>query len=399
MVHIVIMVKHGLLAAGLLLTACHAIHSLVFCVPFTGSQLAPPRHFTQVAAGGSSMMEAPGEFVGTRLPGLSFVAFLVLVSKQLASLKLAGGVLSPLLYATLTGLVVGNTFLKGENLRSWIKPGVAFAKARLLRLGIILYGFRLSVQQILQLGAGSFLSAVAMTFSSLVVGATVGKLLKVDRSVALLVTTGASICGVSAVMAAAPVVEEEGASGAKVSTALATVMVFGIASMFLYPIMWSKLPWASLSPKIMGIYTGATIYEVAGVVAAGNAMSPAVASAALLTKLVRVLLLAPFLVILSRMSSENARSSHVQTPWFAFAFFGVCLASSCVQIPHVISERLSLFSTWCTAMAMVGLGLESDLKSIQRMGWRPMLLATVMFLYLVLGGLVAVTSILHLLPA
>lgn len=344
------------------------------------------------------MMEAPGEFVGTRLPGLSFVAFLVLVSKQLASLKLAGGVLSPLLYATLTGLVVGNTFLKGENLRSRIKPGVAFAKARLLRLGIILYGFRLSVQQILQLGAGSFLSAVAMTFSSLVVGATVGKLLKVDRSVALLVTTGASICGVSAVMAAAPVVEEEGSSGAKVSTALATVMVFGIASMFLYPIMWSKLPWASLSPKIMGIYTGATVYEVAGVVAAGNAMSPAVASAALLTKLVRVLLLAPFLLILSRMSS-NARSSRVQTPWFAFAFFGVCLASSCVQIPHVISERLSLFSTWCTAMAMVGLGLESDLKSIQRMGWRPMLLATVMFLYLVLGGLVAVTSILHLLPA
>lgn len=180
-------------------------------------------------------MEAPGEFVGTRLPGLTFVAFLVLVSKQLASLKLAGGVLSPLLYATLTGLVVGNTFLKGENLRSRIKPGVAFAKARLLRLGIILYGFRVSVQQILQLGAGSFLSAVAMTFSSLVVGAMVGKLLKVDRSVALLVTTGASICGVSAVMAAAPVVEEEGASGAKVSVALATVMFLGSLPCFCIP--------------------------------------------------------------------------------------------------------------------------------------------------------------------
>ena len=87
------------------------------------------------------------------------------------------------------------------------------------------------------------------------VGATAGKLLRVDRSVALLVATGASICGVSAVMAAAPVVEEEGASGSKVSVALATVMVFGIASMFLYPAMWQRLP-GPLSAKAMGIYTG-----------------------------------------------------------------------------------------------------------------------------------------------
>eukprot|EP00438_Fugacium_kawagutii_P033916 Skav205527 [mRNA] locus=scaffold4253:199589:200122:+ [translate_table: standard] len=151
-----------------------------------------------------SAFDAPKEFVGTRLPGLTFVAVLVMISKKLAALKLAGGLLSPLLYATLTGLVVGNTFLKGNELKTRIKPGVAFAKARLLRLGIILYGFKVSVQQILQLGPGSFLTATVMTFSTLLLGAMVGKLLKVDRSVALLVTTGASICGVSAVMAGGP---------------------------------------------------------------------------------------------------------------------------------------------------------------------------------------------------
>ena len=86
-------------------------------------------------------------------------------------------------------------------------------------------------------------------------GVIAGEVLRVDRSVALLVATGASICGVSAVMAAAPVVEKEGASGSKVSVALATVMVFGITSMFLYPIMWPILP-GPLSAKAMGIYTG-----------------------------------------------------------------------------------------------------------------------------------------------
>lgn len=392
-------VKKALLLAVI---AHHAVQSLAFCGPrgcrYSLTSKRQPPFEPIMAAATQSASDAPKEFVGTRLPGLTFVAVLVMISQKVAALKLAGGLLSPLLYATLTGLVVGNT-LKGNDLKTRIKPGVAFAKARLLRLGIILYGFKVSVQQILQLGPGSFLSATVMTFSTLLVGAMVGKLLKVDRSVALLVTTGASICGVSAVMAAAPVVEEEGASGSKVSVALATVMVFGIASMFLYPIMWTKVPWASLSAKVMGIYTGATVYEVAGVVAAGNAMSPTVASAALLTKLVRVLLLAPFLVILSRMSAAREKTSRVQAPWFAFAFFGVCIASSCVNVPVVVSDRLSLLSTWCTAMAMVGLGLESDFKSIQQMGWRPMLLAMALFVYLVLGGLCTVTGILHLLPA
>ena len=121
---------------------------------------------------------------------------------------------------------------------------------------------------------GKFLQCSCNDILHLAVGVAMGKLLKVDKSVTLLISTGASICGVSAVMAAAPVVEEEGASGSKVSIALATVMIFGIASMFLYPIMSTRMPWAALSAKVMGIYTGATVYEVAGVVAAGNAMSP-----------------------------------------------------------------------------------------------------------------------------
>jgi len=200
-------------------------------------------------------------------------------------------------------------------------------------------------------------------------------------------------------MAAAPVVEEGGAAGSKVSVALATVMIFGITSMFIYPLLWSALPWASLSATAMGIYTGATVYEVAGVVAAGNAMSPAVASAALLTKLVRVLLLAPFLVVVSRMAQSDGSTSTIQTPWFAVAFFVVSVLSSFSHAPPWLVDRASTLSTWSTALAMVGLGLESDANAIRRMGWRPMLLASLLFAYLVGGGLMAVRLILHWLPA
>lgn len=340
------------------------------------------------------------DFIRERLPGTAFVASMAAVSRRVASLHFFGGAFSPLLYATLTGLLLGNTVLAKSNsltreVRPMLKPGVAFAKARLLRLGIILYGFNVSVQQILTMGPGSFCSALAMVFSTLAVGVMAGEVLRVDRSVALLVATGASICGVSAVMAAAPVVEKEGASGSKVSVALATVMVFGITSMFLYPIMWPILP-GPLSAKAMGIYTGATVYEVAGVVAAGHAMSPSVASAALLTKLVRVLLLAPYLFIVSRLAEGGSTS--IQTPWFAFAFFGVCVMSSYLPLPPQLAAKATEVGSWCTALAMVGLGLESDAAAIKQMGWRPMLLASVLFLYLVCGGFLAVSGILRLLP-
>ncbi|CAJ1371663.1 unnamed protein product [Effrenium voratum] len=378
-----------LLAALAFFACCEQARLSAFCA--SPPRLLPaPKPRTVTTAGASA------EFVTDRIPGVALVASLALLAKRIAAQNLAGGIFSPLLYATLTGLVVGNTVLKrvGSQMKSNLKPGVSFAKARLLRLGIILYGFKVSVMQILQLGPGSLAAAAAMTFSTLALGACLGRLLQVDRSTALLVTTGASICGVSAVMAAAPVVEKEGASGSKVSVALATVMVFGICSMFVYPLMWPKL---AFSAKAMGIYTGATVYEVAGVVAAGNAMSPAVASAALLTKLVRVLLLAPFLLVLSRMSKGT--SSKVQTPWFAYAFFGVCVLSSWLPVPAWLVAKASAISTWCTAMAMVGLGLESDVNSIRNMGWRPMLLASLLFAYLVVGGFAAVAGILRFLPA
>ncbi|CAE7221953.1 unnamed protein product [Symbiodinium pilosum] len=263
-------------------------------------------------------------------------------------------------------------------------PGTVFVAAKLqeiLSTTGVWYGFNVSVQQILTMGAGSFIAALTMVFSTLAVGVAAGEVLRVDRSVSLLVATGASICGVSAVMAAAPVVEEDGASASKVSVALATVMVFGIASMFLYPIMWQRLP-GPVSARAMGIYTGATVYEVAGVVAAGHAMSPTVASAALLTKLVRVLMLAPYLFIVSRLRSGHSGSTGIQTPWFAFAFFGVCVFSSYLPLPDGLAACAIKIGSWCTALAMVGLGLESDAAAIKRMGWRPMLLASALFAYL-----------------
>ncbi|CAE7435628.1 unnamed protein product [Symbiodinium natans] len=372
------------------LVACH--HSRNFSAPCASR--SPHRGVVAMAGRGRSA----AEFIGERLPGTAFVAVMAALAKKVASLSILGGIFSPLLYATLTGLLVGNTILAKSNsltqdVRPILKPGVAFAKARLLRLGIILYGFNVSVQQILTMGPGSFCSALAMVFSTLAVGVAVGELLQVDRPVALLVATGASICGVSAVMAAAPVVEKEGASGSKVSVALATVMVFGIASMFLYPVMWPRL---RLSAKAMGIYTGATVYEVAGVVAAGNAMSPSVASAALLTKLVRVLLLAPYLFIVSRLAKGGSTS--IQTPWFAFAFFGVCVMSSYIPFPAGLAAAATKVGSWCTALAMVGLGLESDVAAIKQMGWRPMLLASIIFVYLVCGGFLVVGGILHILP-
>merc|ERR1719487_1658226 len=178
-----------------------------------------------------------------------------------------------------------------------LAPGVKFAKAKLLRLGIVLYGAKLTLQQILAIGLPGLLADTFTVVSTLYIGVKVGVgMLKLERPLAALISMGAAICGCSAVVATQPVVEGE---SHEVAAAVGTVVLCGTVAMFLYPYLWQAVPMLADNPRLMGIFTGATVHEIAGVVAAGNAMGPEVATTAIVTKLVRVALLAPTLLALS----------------------------------------------------------------------------------------------------
>eukprot|EP00931_Biecheleriopsis_adriatica_P089511 TRINITY_DN63627_c0_g1_i1.p1 TRINITY_DN63627_c0_g1~~TRINITY_DN63627_c0_g1_i1.p1 ORF type:complete len:358 (-),score=42.63 TRINITY_DN63627_c0_g1_i1:443-1516(-) len=321
------------------------------------------------------------EFLAERLPGVA-LAYLVAACASACSSRFFGGAFPPLLWSAILGIACGNLWTIPEP----CKAGVAFSKARLLRLGIILYGFKLSAGQIAGIGlAGLFLDFFIL-LSTLTLGYYVGtRILGLNPEPVLLITTGASVCGCSAVLAAQPVVK---AKPHEVTAAIGTVVLCGTTSMFLYPFLHSQIPSLSESPNFMGIYTGATVHELAGVVAAGNAMGPEIAATAVITKLTRVLCLAPFLLLIQKLlpAKDGSRTSSLQMPWFAFGFVAVVGLSSVCTVPKVLTSKSVDASTLCLSMAMAGLGMETSIRRVLDLGSKPVALALILFLHLMVSG-------------
>lgn len=334
------------------------------------------------------------DFCAARAPGIALSVALAQLSMAVAKTAL-GTHVSPLLWATILGMTYGNLLHSPEAKQS-LATGIKFSKGRLLRLGIILYGFKITLQQIAGIGMAGLATDIVMVCSTLALGMTLGtKWLGLDRSTSTLIGSGAAICGCSAVLATQPVV---GGESHQVSAAVGTVVVGGTISMFLYPFLYKLLPFLAASPKLMGIYTGSTIHEIAGVVAAGNAMGGDVAFTAVVTKLARVLLLAPVLTTLSWMQNRRcfkeaaakgmtSAKCKLVLPWFAFGFVAVSAMNSVVTFPTAIVKLASQASAFSLLCAMAALGIDSDFKAIRKMGNKPLLLAGILWTWLAVGGL------------
>ena len=210
---------------------------------------------------------------------------------------LADSGVSPLVFALLLGLLLGNlpgglaTPLRLEH----AGPGLAFATRWLLRGGIVLFGLSLTLEQVMVLGPRILLLDLLVISSVLVVGYQLGtRWLGMDRDTALLTSAGSAICGAAAVLATEATIR---ARPAATAMAVATVVLFGSLAMLVYPLLY---PLTGVPEGLYGIYIGATVHEVAQVVAAGDAVGPEALSNALIVKLVRVMMLVPFLLIVGR---------------------------------------------------------------------------------------------------
>lgn len=318
-----------------------------------------------------------------RAAGLLFAAAIGLVAMWLARLPALQSVgLSALPLAIILGIVIGNTLL--PRIAAPLTSGVDYAKAMVLRAGIVLFGFRLTFQDILGVGMSGIVIAVLIVASVFLLAVWLGKLLKMDAETAMLVGAGASICGAAAVMAAEPVVK---AQTHKVSVAVATVVVGGTISMFLYPFL--KAPFG-LDAHAYGLYAGSTIHEVAQVVVAGRAVGEEAANIAVIEKMIRVILLAPFLLLLSawmRTKSGDGAKSKLVIPWFAVLFLAVGAFNSLDLLPKAAVDPILLLDVFLLATAMAALGLRTHAGAIRQAGVKPLLLAALLFAWLVFGGL------------
>ncbi|WP_304999069.1 YeiH family protein [Phocaeicola sartorii] len=307
---------------------------------------------------------------------------------------------SPLIVGIILGMLYANS-LRNKLPETWV-PGIRFCSKQILRTGVVLYGFKLTFQQVLAIGLPAVTADLIIVAGTLVLGLLLGRLLKIDGQTALMTSTGSAICGAAAVLGAEPVVRCE---AHKTAVAVSTVVIFGTLSMFLYPIMYRAGWLDGLSDQAIAVYIGSTLHEVAHVVGAGNAIDASggnVADAATITKMIRVMMLAPVLVImslcLSRKTSKekkgHAGKSKITIPWFAFYFLVVIGINSLLQSATFIPKEtlqagtdfINNVDTFLLTMAMTALGAETSFDKFKQAGAKPFYLAGTLYLWLVFGG-------------
>lgn len=295
---------------------------------------------------------------------------------------------SPMVIGIILGMLYANS-LRNNLPETWV-PGIKFCSKRILRIGIILYGFRLTFQDIVNVGVAGIVTDLIVVTVTIVGGVFIGRLLKMDRDTALLTSVGSGICGAAAVLGAESAIRTQ---PYKTAVAVATVVIFGTISMFLYPILY-RSGCLDLAPQQMGIYTGSTLHEVAHVVGAGNAMGADVSNVAIIVKMIRVMLLVPVLLILgfgfSRRSEmtdgEAGQAKRVNIPWFAFGFLAVIAFNSLGLLSAEVVAGINSFDTFLLTMAMAALGAETSFDKFRKAGAKPFVLAFCLYLWLIGGG-------------
>lgn len=324
------------------------------------------------------------------LPGLLLCGAIASLAAQLAQHPLLSQLgLGALTLSLALGMLAGNSGYPA--LAPACDGGVQLAKQRLLRLGIVLYGFRITLQQIADVGwSGVVIDALILSSTFLLTCLLGGRLLRLDRDSVWLIGAGSSICGAAAVLATEPLLK---AAPSKVAVAIATVVLFGTLATFSYPLLWplAHLLFPGLTATQFGIYTGSTLHEVAQAVATGHAISAETENAAVIAKMLRVMMLAPFLLLLGawlRRDSrqQRAQPSRIAFPWFALLFILVALFNSLQLLPLSLVHLIAQLDNLLLAMAMAALGLTTRFSALKQAGVKPLLLGLLIFLWLVLGG-------------
>lgn len=317
------------------------------------------------------------------LAGGALVALIVAIawwSGQALQLERFG--IGTLSLALFLGMVLGNAL----RMPAAMQPGIHFAQQRLLRAGVMLFGLHVSIGQLLHVGGEAFGIDLVVMATILIGGIWLGiRVFGLERDLAVMTAAGSAICGAAAVLATEPVVK---GSSAHTSMAVATVVLFGTMAILIYPMIYHL---TAADPQSFGIYIGATVHEVAQVVAVGHSIGDGAAQTAVIVKLMRVMMLAPVLLLLSwwwGRSGQDAGQGRAKLtiPWFAFGFIAVVAMNSLWVMPGSLHRGLEWVDMLMLSAAMAALGLETRFARLRLLGLKPLMFGGVLFLILMIGG-------------
>ncbi|MCE1236001.1 MAG: putative sulfate exporter family transporter [Hyphomicrobiales bacterium] len=309
------------------------------------------------------------------LPGLALcvaVAGVAFGLRRLPSLALV----SPMILGVAIGVLLRNTV----GLASVASAGVAFAMRRLLRLAIVLLGFQVTATRLFEVGARGFAVVALTLLATFAFTVALGRRLGVRPELAELIAAGTSICGASAVVATNAVTRAEEAD---VAYAVATVTLFGTLSMLLLPVLGHAL---ALAPHAYGLWVGASVHEIAQVVAAAFQGGDAAGQYGTIAKLSRVVLLAPLVlglgVLARRRAEEGEAALRPPFPWFVFGFLALVGLGGLVDWPRPLVAATTTLTTLLLTVALAAMGLLTDVRRIAAEGIRPLALGAAAWIFI-----------------
>ena len=308
------------------------------------------------------------------LPGLALTCALAGAAYGIRRIPGLGN-FSPMIIAILLAMALHNT----AGTPALARAGVAFSLKRLLRLAIILLGLQLTAQQVAAVGATGMGIIVATLLSTFLVTKSLGRLFGVERGLAELIAAGTSICGASAVIATNTVTR---AADEDVAYAVACVTVFGSLSVFLYPALPGLL---QLDAHRFGLWSGASIHEVAQVVAAAFQDGRDAGEFGTIAKLSRVMLLAPLVLGLGVIATRSGRDqvqARAPLPWFVFGFIALIGVNSLGVVPVEAKQVLVPATTFLLTVALAAMGLETDIRKLRARGLRPLALGVASWVFI-----------------
>jgi uncharacterized integral membrane protein (TIGR00698 family) len=332
------------------------------------------------------------------ISGIIFVAIFAAAATMISNIAFVKSLgISPLVIGIVMGIFYANTL--HNHIPSEWDTGITFSGKKILRFAIVFYGFRITFQQIADVGIDGFMVSLIMLSTTFLLGTYLGiKAFKMDKETSMLTAAGGAVCGAAAVLATEPVLKAE---GHKTAVAVSMVVLFGTISMFLYPVLYASIidpatGFLHMGTQEFGIYVGGTIHEVAQVVAVPASIPGApedMANSAVIVKMTRVIMIAPMLIMLGIYLSYQAKKTgsaaggvQLVIPWFAVYFIGMAGFNSLNLVPHNIVSVINEIDTFLLTMAMTALGMGTIFSKFKGLGLAPLYTAGAMFAWLVVGG-------------
>lgn len=299
----------------------------------------------------------------------------IVLSLAVAAVSILASTVLPGVSALVIAIAVGILTANLTTLPRALTPGLSVAAKKLLRAGIVLLGLQVVLGDLLALGVPMLLVVAVVVTGGILGTVLIGRALGVEKGLTILVACGFSICGAAAVAAAAGVTDPEEEHEERTITAIALVVLCGTLMIAAVPAVAALL---RLEPETAGLWAGASIHEVAQVVAAGGALGGAALSVAVIVKLARVLMLAPVMAVLSLQQRREGAADGKRpplVPLFVLGFLAMVLVRSFVPPPGSVLEVGALLQTSLLAAAMFALGTGVKIRNLVQVGPRPLALA------------------------